>query len=143
LATQGVKYVSGPYEIREYNSAATGTYVAGDVVGLTSGACVIGADHLCMGVALEDAVTSGHTKIIVIDPTQVWNVEYAGTTLETMEGEDYLMTFTTGSQCLSTTTSTPTMTILHLDPRDGPLLYGRCHAKFNVSSCQSTGLVTS
>ena len=142
MATQGVKYISGPYEIREYNSAATGQYVAGDVVGLTSGACVIGADNLCMGVALEDAVTSGHTKIIVIYPSQVWNIEYVSTTTEAMEGEDYLMTFTTGSQCLSATTTTPTCTILHLDPRDGPALYGRCHVSFNVPTCQSTGLIT-
>lgn len=142
MATQGVKYVSGPYEIREYNSAATGTYVAGDVVGLSSGACIIGADNLCAGVALEDAVTSGHTKIILITPETVWNMEYAGTTTEAMEGEDYLMTFTTGSQCLSTTTSTPTCTIQHLDPRDGPALYGRCHVRFNAHNCQMTGLAT-
>jgi hypothetical protein len=141
MATQGVKFISGPYEIREYDSAATGTYVAGDVVGLSSGACVIGADNLCMGVALEDALTSGKTKIIVIDTAQVWNVEYADTTSTAMQGEDYLMTFDTGSQCLSTTTTTPTMTVLKLDPRDGAKLYGRVHAKFNQAVCQASGLL--
>jgi hypothetical protein len=142
LATQGVKLVSGNTEVREYPSAATGTYVAGDVVGLTSGACVIGADNLCAGVALKDAVTSGTTPILIITPEQVWNIEYAGTTAATMEGEDYLMTFTTGSQCLSTTTTTPTATILQLDPRDGAKATGRVFIHFNAHNCQMTGLAT-
>jgi hypothetical protein len=128
--------------IREFPSAATGTYVAGDIVGLTSGACVIGADNLCAGVALKDAVTSGTTPIIICDPQQVWSIEYAGTTAATMEGEDYLVTFTTGSQCLSTTTSTPTMTVIQLDPRDGAKATGRVHARFNAHNCQMTGLAT-
>lgn len=142
MATQGLKLVEGPVVIREFPSAATGTYYAGDVVGLTSGACVIGANLLCAGVALKDAVTSGTTPIIVIDPTQIWNIEYAGTTAVTMEGEDYLMTFTAGSQCLSTTTTTPTMTIVQIDPRDGAKATGRVQARFNVANCQLTGLVT-
>lgn len=142
MATQGLKLVSGPQEVREYTSAATGTYAAGDVVGLTSGACVIGADNLCMGVALEAALTSGTTHIIVIYPEQVWSVEYVGTTAASMCGEDYLMTFTTGSQCLSATTTTPTMTVLKLDPRDGALATGRVHAHFNAHNCQALGLAT-
>ena len=141
MATQGLKYISGPYEIREYTSAATGQYYAGDVVGLSSGACVIGADNLCMGVALKDAVSSGTTPIIVINTDQVWSIEYVGTTATTMQGEDYLMTFTAGSQCLSATTTTPTMTVLKLDPRDGAKATGRVHARFNQAVCQSTGLL--
>jgi hypothetical protein len=93
-------------------------------------------------VALKAAVTSGTTPIIVIDPTQVWNIEYAGTTAVTMEGEDYLMTYTTGSQCLSITTTTPTMTIVQVDPRDGAKATGRVQARFNAANCQLTGLVT-
>jgi hypothetical protein len=142
MATQGLKWVEGPSQVREYPSAATGTYVAGDIVGLTSGACVIGADNLCAGVALQNAVTSGTTLIMVCDPQQVWNIEYAGTTALTMEGEDYLVTFTTGSQCLSTTTTTPTMTVLQVDPRDGAKATGRVFARFNAHNCQLTGLAT-
>jgi len=142
MATQGVKLISGMTEVREYPSAATGTYAAGDVVGLTSGACVIGADNLCAGVALKAAVTSGTTPILVITPEQVWSITYAGTTVATQEGEDYLMTFTTGSQCLSTTTTTPTATILKLDPRDGPKALGRVFIHFNAHNCQLTGLAT-
>lgn len=136
------KYLSGPKEIRSATSAATGAYAAGEVIGLSGGACVIGANQLCAGVALEAAVTSGTTKFIVITPDQEWVATYAGTTAETMKGEDYLVTYTTGSQVVSTTTTTPTVTVQRLDPRDGAKASGRLIVRFNAANCQMTGLVT-
>jgi len=135
------KLVSGPCEVREYPSGTTGVYDAGEVVGLSSGALVIGADNLCMGVALEDAVTSGHTKIIVITPEQTWSCGYNGTTAESMLGLNYLVTFTHDAQCVSSTTSTPTITVVGLHPNDGAKEYGRLLVRFCVAVCQATGLV--
>jgi hypothetical protein len=141
-AIYGFKLLSGPSIIREYPSAATGTYKAGEVVGLQSGACVIGANQLCAGVALKDAVTSGTTPILIITPEQLWEVGYNGTTAATMEGEDYLVTFTTTAQCVSSTTTTPTVTVEQLDPRDGAKAYGRLQVRFNRANCQMSGLLT-
>lgn len=141
-AVYDFKYVSGPIEIREYDSAATGTYYAGDIVGLTSGACVIGAAGNCAGVALNDALTSGKTKVILINTDQIWSAGYNGTTATTMRGVDYLVTFTAGSQIVSSTTTTPTVTVVDLDPRDGAKAYGRLQVRFNQANVLMSGLVT-
>ena len=95
-----------------------------------------------MGVALDDALTSGHTRVLVITPEQVWSAGYNGTTAESMLGEDYLVTFTHDAQCVSSTTTTPTVTVQNLDPRDGVKAYGRLHVRFNNANCQSIGMVT-
>ena len=142
MATYGFRFVEGPLVKGKAASAATGTYKAGEVIGLSSGACVIGNSGACAGIALQDAVTGGTTEFIVLDPTQIWSVYYAGATSEAQKGEDYLMTFTTGSQRLSSTTTTPTCTVVRLDPRDGPKAGGRLHVRFNQANCQMTGLLT-
>jgi hypothetical protein len=126
--------------VREVTSATTGTYDAGEIIGISAGVAVIGADGLCAGIALKDALTSGITPYIVIDPTQIWRVCYNGTTASTMIGEDYLATFTTGAQILTSTTSTPTCTVVSLANAAGE--YGDLHVRFNASNCQMTGLVT-
>ena len=136
----GLRLVEGPCVVREVTSATTGTYDAGEVIGISSGVAVIGADGLCAGVALKDAETSGTTPYIVIDPTQIWRICYNGTTASTMIGEDYLMTFTTAAQILTSTTTTPTCTVVSLANDAGA--YGDLHVRFNVSNCQMTGLVT-
>jgi len=136
----GLKFVEGPCVVREVTSATTGTYYAGEVIRISSGVGAIGADGYCAGVALEDAVTSGTTAYIVIDPTQIWRICYNGTTASTMCGEDYLMTFTTTLQILTSTTSTPTCTVVSL--ANDAAEYGDLHVRFNVSNCTMTGLVT-
>jgi hypothetical protein len=94
----------------------------------------IGSAGYCAGVALKDAggVTE-MTPVIIIQPDQIWSVGYNGTTALTQIGTDYLLTFTTGAQCLSSTTTTPTCTVIGLDPRDGAKAYGRLLIKFNQS----------
>jgi hypothetical protein len=137
----GLKLVEGPCVVREFTSAATTTYDAGEIVTVTTGSVAIGeAGGLCGGVALKDAggVTT-MTPIIIITPEQIWSVCYNGTTALTQIGVDYLMTFTTGAQCLTSTTTTPTVTVVGLDPRDGAKLYGRLHVKFNQANCLFTG----
>jgi len=141
-AIYGFKFVSGPCEVREFPSATTGTYDAGEICSLSSGTLAIGAAGHCAAVALKDAETSGTTPAIVITPEQIWSCGYNGTTATTMVGEDYLVTFTTSLQCVSSTTTAPTVTVQDLDPRDGAKAYGRLLVRFNVANCQMTGLVT-
>lgn len=138
----GFKYYNGPVIIKEVDSAATGTYDAGEVIGLSSGAAVIGANGNCAGIALQDAVTSGKTKFLVITPENEWVAAYAGTTNANQVGVDYLVTYTTGSQVVSTTTTTPTVTVQALDPRDGAKAGGRLIVRFNQANCVMTGLIT-
>ena len=136
----GLKLVEGPCVVREVTSANTGVYDAGEVISIASGVAEIGAAADCAGVALKDSLTSGTTPYIVIDPTQIWRICYNGTTVSTMIGEDYLMTFTTGAQILTSTTSTPTCTVVSLANDAGA--YGDVHVRFNVANCQMTGYVT-
>lgn len=140
-AIYGLRLVEGPCVVREYTSAATTTYDAGEVVSISSGSVAIGAHDACAGVALKDAggVTTT-TPIILITPEQIWSIGYNGTTATTLIGNTYLMTFTTGAQCLSSSTGTPTVTVVGLDPRDGAKAYGRVLVKFLASNCQMTGL---
>jgi len=137
----GFKLVEGPCVVREYTSAATTTYDAGEVVTVASGSVAIGAHDACFGVALKDAggITTT-TPIILITPEQIWECGYNGTTAATMIGSTYLVTFTTGAQCLSSTTSTPTVTVVGLNPNDGAKAYGRLYVKFLASNCTATGL---
>ena len=139
----GIKYRNGPVIVKEAPSAATGTYAAGEVVGLTSGACVIGANGNCAGVSLQAAVTGGTTKFLVITPENEWIMSYASTTAATQVGVDYLLTYTTGSQVVSATTTTPTVTVQELDKRDAVgASGGRLIVRFNQANCVMTGLVT-
>jgi hypothetical protein len=136
----GLRLVEGPCVVREFTSAATTTYDSGEVVNVVTGSVAIGSAGFCAGVALKDAggVTE-MTPIIIITPEQIWSVCYNGTTALTLIGTDRLMTFTTGSQCLTTTESTPTVTVVGLDPRDGAKQYGRLRVKFNQSQCTFSG----
>ena len=138
----GLKLVEGPCVVREYTSAATGTYDAGEVVSLANGSVGIGAHDACAGVALKDAgAVTEMTPIIHITPDQIWSICYNGITALDLIGDTYLMTFTTSLQCLTSTTSTPTVTLVGLDPRDGAKLYGRVHVKFLASESTMTGEV--
>jgi len=133
-AIYGLRLVEGPCVVREFTSAATTTYDAGDVVNVVSGSVAIGSAGYCAGVALKDAgAVTEMTPIIIIQPDQIWSVGYNGTTALTQIGTDYLLTFTTGAQILSSTTSTPVCTVIGLDPRDGAKAYGRLLVKFNQS----------
>jgi hypothetical protein len=136
----GLKYVEGPYVIREFTSAAAATYDAGEVVDVNNGSVAIGADAKCAGVALKDAEdTASKTPVILLTPEQIWSIGYNGTTAATQIGNTYLMTFTTAGQCLTSTTSTPTCVVVGLDPRDGAKAYGRLLVKFLASNCTFTG----
>jgi hypothetical protein len=97
----GLKLVEGPCVVREFTSAATTTYDAGEVVNVVTGSVAIGSAGYCAGVALKDAggVTE-MTPIIIITPEQIWSVCYNGTTALTQIGVDYLLTFTTGRSAL-------------------------------------------
>jgi hypothetical protein len=140
----GLKLVEGPCVVREFTSAATTTYDAGEVVNVVTGSVAIGSAGYCSGVALKDAggVTE-MTPIIIITPEQIWSVCYNGTTALTQIGVDYLLTFTTGAQCLTSTTTTPVCTVVGLDPRDGAKAYGRLRVKFNQSQCTFSGALVS
>jgi len=139
----GLRLVDGPCVVREFTSAATTTYDAGEVVDIANGSVAIGADAKCAGVALKDASgTDTMTPVILLTPEQTWSICYNGTTALTLIGNTYLMTFTTGAQCLTSTTSTPTVVVVGLDPRDGAKAYGRLLVKFLASNTTFTGDVT-
>jgi len=142
-AIYGFKLVEGPCVVREYTSAAATTYDAGEVVSLANRSVGIGAHDAVAGVALKDAGgTDTMTPIIHITPDQVWSCGYNGTTALDLIGDKHLVTFTTGSQCLSSTAdSNPTVTIVGLDPRDGVKSYGRVLVKFIQSNCTLVGSV--
>ena len=140
-AIYGFKLVEGPCVVREFTSAAATTYDAGEIVSVATGSCAIGAaGGLCAGVALKDASgTTTNTPVIIITPEQIWSCGYAATTATTMEGVDYLVDFTTGAQHVTATTSTPTVTVVEIDPRDGAKEYGRLLVKFTQANCQFSG----
>ena len=136
----GLRLVEGPCVVREFTSAATTTYDAGEAVNVVSGSVAIGSAGYVAGVALKDASgTDTMTPVIIVTPEQIWSICYNGTTALTQIGTDYLMTFTTAAQCLTSTTSTPTCTVVGLDPRDGAKAYGRLLVKFNQSQCTFSG----
>jgi len=139
----GLRLVDGPCVVREFTSAAAGTYDAGEVVDVANGSCAIGEDAKCAAVALKDASgTTTNTPCILLTPEQTWSIGYNGTTAATLIGNTYLMTFTTSVQCLTSTTSTPTVVVVGLDPRDGPKAYGRLYVKFLASNTTFTGDAT-
>jgi hypothetical protein len=136
----GLRLVEGPCVVREYTSAATTTYDAGDVVSVANGSVGIGAHDAIAGVALKDAGgTDTMTPIIQITPDQIWNIGYATTTALDLIGDTYLMDFATGAQYLTATTSTPTCIVVGLDARDGVKLYGRVNVRFLPSTCTFAG----
>ena len=140
----GLRLVEGPCVVREFTSATAGAYDAGDAVNVAAGSVAIASQGFVAGVALKDAGgTTTMTPIIIVTPEQIWSVCYNGTTALTQIGVDYLMTFTTALQCLTSTTTTPTATVVGLDPRDGEKLYGRLRIKFNQSQCTFSGALVS
>ena len=146
MATMGFQWVSGPYDIREYGEASGQSFVAGDLVYLVNGlATVIADDEHIAGIAMNAATTAttGKINVLLINPTALYRAEASTTTALTQIGTAYALTLTSGSQCVTnSSTSSPAFTITDLDKRDGAHTGagGRVIGRFLETSCQLSGL---
>jgi hypothetical protein len=140
----GFRYLSGPFEIREYPEDETsGSFVAGDLVKLSSGEVVLATVGLIFGVALKSATGTSATAIpvMIVRPDQEWVCAADTTTAATMEGAYYDVNFTAGSQGADLGSQTqPDIVIQKLDPRDGAHTGsgGRVIVRFMPSSLTNT-----
>jgi hypothetical protein len=130
----GIGPVPNVVEVLEIDSAS---FAANELVTLSGGYATIAADDGIFGVAMKAStnVTTGNITIPiqVIEPGQVWIMQSNTTTAVTQVGEDYGLTWTTGSQAVDIAdTTTPQVRIEKLDPRDGATTGagGRVHVKF-------------
>lgn len=145
MSTFGFRWVSGPYEIREYGEASGQSFVAGDLVYLVNGlATVIAADESIAGIALNNATTATTGKILVqiINPVAEYEAMSNTTTALSQVGTAYALTITSGSMDVNNgSTTTPAFTITQFDSRDAVgSATGRVIGKFLETSCQLSGL---
>lgn len=149
MANTGCIRISGSPNIHEYysNGNATTDYYAGDLVLLdTSGRLNVAATGAAsttagiFGIAMKRAVADSTTSIpvdVIYDDGSEFVMVYAGTTSETLKGTSAVITFTAGSQQVSTTAGTDDAYIIDLDPRDGALASGRVIVKFVSTHLQT------
>ena len=141
MATMGFRYLSGPVNIREYPEDQTGgSFIAGDLVNLSRGEVILATAGNIFGVALKSAAASGTIiPVMVITPENEFVAEASTTTTATMEGGQYDITFTAGSQTILVSSQTQDdVVIQELDPRDGPHTGsgGRVIVRFRPSSLE-------
>jgi hypothetical protein len=150
MATIGWRYLSGPVEVQTFPEDATsGSFVAGDLVGLSSGELILATQYkdTNVGVALADHTDTAGTKIpvMIINPLQRWIVAADTTTAATMVGAQYGFNVTTDNNAvdLSQTTADGGVVIEALDPRDGAHTGsgGRLIVRFTAAACQMNGTV--
>jgi len=116
---------------------SSASFAANEIVTLSGGYVTIGADGGVYGVAQRASTntTSGHKTIPmqVIRPDIIWVMDANTTTAVTQVGENYGITWTTGSQAVDIAdTTTPQVRVESLDSRDGATTGagGRMHVKF-------------
>lgn len=139
----GFRYLSGPVNIREYPEDQTaGSFIAGDLVNLSSGEVILATAGNIFGVALKSAAASGTViPVMVITPENEFVCEADTTTTAAMEGGQYDINFTAGSQSVDLGSQTQDdVVIQELDPRDGPHTGsgGRVIVRFRPSSLEYT-----
>lgn len=150
MANTGCYRISGSPNIHNYysNGNATTDYYAGDLVLMnTDGRLAVAATGAAsttagvLGIALKRAVADYTTDIpvdVIVPDGSEFVMVYAGTTSETLKGTSAVVTFTAGSQQVSTTAGTDDVYILDLDPRDGTgKANGRVIVKFVATHLQA------
>ena len=142
MANTGCIRITGNPNRHDYysNGNATTDYYAGDLVLLDSnGRLAVAATGTAsssagvFGIALKRAVANSTELIpvdVIYDDDSEFVMVYAGTTSETLKGTSAVVTFTAGSQQVSTTAGTDDVYIVDLDPRDGAKANGRVVVKF-------------
>lgn len=137
MATMGCKWsgIGGAPEVVEVLEIDSATFAANDIVTLSGGYATIGADDGVFGVAQKAStyVATGNATIPiqVITPDSIWIMEANTTTAVTQVGEDYGLTWTSGSQAVDIAdTTTPQVRVERLDSRDGAKSLGRVHVRF-------------
>jgi len=150
MANYGCYRISGTPNIHEYhsNGAATTDYYEGDLVLLnTDGRLAVAATGAAsttagiLGIAKKRAVADSTTEIpvdVIVPDGSEFSMFYAGATTEGLKGSSAVITFTAGSQQVSTTAGTDDCYILDLDPRDGAKTSGgRVIIKFVATHLQA------
>jgi len=147
MTTIGFRYHSGPVRIIDALEASSQSFVAGDLVYLSSGAATLVTNDLTiMGVALKASTntTTGHATIPVqvITPETLFVAEVDTTSATTQVGEDYgLNTATTDCHAVDIgDTTTTCVRIERIDSRDGAKATGRVIVRFNPLVLQSNRL---
>ena len=142
MATLGWRYLNGPVTIREYPEDQTGgSFIAGDLVALSAGEVVLATADEIYGIALKSAAASGTIiPVMIVTSEMEFVAEADATTTVAMEGEEYDINFTAGSQSVDIAGDTyDNVIIQELDPRDGPHTGsgGRVIVKFAPACLQS------
>jgi len=142
MATIGFRYIKGPYVVNHLPEAASQSFKAGDLVILTSGkVAIVTSDQTVYGVALKDAsgTTGADVPVLVIQPDQIFLAQADTTTAATHVGGKYGLNIgTAGSMSVDIgDTSTTTVRIEKLDPRDGAKANGRVYVKFDPDKLQN------
>ena len=125
MATMGFRPYPGPIadRITVLPEAATQTFVAGDLVIISSGkVAVMTDDDDIFGVALNDAsgTTDTDVSVYVIHPGDKFIAEASATTAVSNQGVAYALVVTSGSMAVNPgSTTTAAFYIDSLDPRDG------------------------
>ena len=137
MATMGCQWsgIGAAPEVVEVLEIDSATFAANDIVTLSGGYATIGADDGVFGVAQKASTytTTGNATIPiqVITPDSIWIMAANTTTAVTQVGEDYGITWTSGSQAVDIAdTTTPQVRIERLDSRDGAKSLGRVHVRF-------------
>ena len=137
MATSGFHLAYGDPDIRYIAEADTQTFVAGDIVYLSSGQVTICSDDATIfGVVQSASATDTNNvpvPVSIISPTQIWIAEFDDAQTAAYIGEDYGLNIGTGDSDvdLGETTNTA-VTVVDLDPRDGvtTAARGRVYIKF-------------
>jgi hypothetical protein len=135
--------VGGPVITKEYTNDSGTTYLAGELVKLSSGVLTIASAGAIWGVAEKTAVASATIPVHLIFPGQLWEVAYSTTTAATLVGTGHEITFTTTGQCVNSTTSNPDVMIVEVSSKDAVgTSGGRIIVNFVHSACQTCNYVT-
>lgn len=147
MATMGFRPWPGPNpdNIVHLPEAATQTFVAGDLVIISSGkVAVMTDDDDIFGIALKSAsgTTDTMLPVYVITPGDKFIAQASTTTAETNKGVAYALVVTSGSMAVNPgSTTTPAFYIEKLDPRDGATTGagGRVIGRFVYTSMDAIG----
>ena len=137
MSTMGFQLQYGNPEIRYIGEANTQTFVAGDLVYLSSGLVTINAaDATIFGVAQATSKADSlnrPTPVSVINTSQTWVAESNAAQTAANVGEDYDVVITTANTAVNVgSTDNPAVCVVDLDPRDGAVTAsgGRLLVKF-------------
>ena len=145
MATSGFHLAYGDPDIRYIGEANTQTFVAGDLVYLSSGLVTVADDDgIIFGVAQAASKADSLnrlTPVSVINPNQTWIAEFDAAQGVANVGVGYGINVGTGDSDVESAGTTNTACVsVDLDPRDGvtTAARGRVYIKFLPGTLQTT-----